>query len=183
MATPVPGADPCGLAEGCGLGLALFRHTGTDWWGHDGNAMGTSCHLRFDPDDGTVVAFTANAGSGTRMWADLAAGCEPLLGVPVPGPAAWQPPAARHPHPERLVGVYANGDTRYRVAAAPGPDALTLSVDGDPPIGLRCHADLRCSLVDPETGELLPGGRFTPDPAGGHAVRLQITGRTGRCTG
>jgi CubicO group peptidase (beta-lactamase class C family) len=183
MTRPVPGADPCGLADGWGLGLALFRPTGTDWWGHDGNAMGTSCHLRLDPAGGTVVAFTANAGSGTRMWADLAARCEPLLGVPVPGPTAWQPPAARCPHTERLTGVYVNGGTRYRVAAADGPDALTLSVDGDPPIGLRCHADLRCSLVDPDTGELLPGGRFTLDPATGSAVRLQITGRTGRCTG
>src|SRR5262249_7759119 len=47
MCRPVPGADPSGLAEGWGLGLATF---GDGWVGHDGNAYGTLCYLRIAPE-------------------------------------------------------------------------------------------------------------------------------------
>ncbi|WP_276328666.1 serine hydrolase, partial [Streptomyces rhizosphaericus] len=71
MRRPVPGADPGVLADGWGLGWGLFRHGDTLWFGHDGNAQGTSCFLRADPATGTVVGFTANAGTGTELWHEL----------------------------------------------------------------------------------------------------------------
>nr|QEO74010.1 beta-lactamase [uncultured bacterium] len=43
MRTPVDGADPFGLADGWGLGFAMF---GDGWIGHDGMADGTACYLR-----------------------------------------------------------------------------------------------------------------------------------------
>lgn len=71
MRQAVPGADPIGLAEGWGCGLAVFRDGATDWVGHDGNANGTSCYLRIDPAGGWVVALTTNATTGSYLWEEL----------------------------------------------------------------------------------------------------------------
>ncbi|MBD0670837.1 serine hydrolase domain-containing protein, partial [Streptomyces sp. CBMA156] len=73
MRRPQPGARPGALADDWGTGVALYRRHGRLWCGHDGNAMGTSCHLRADPDSGVVVAFTGNAGAATALWRALAA--------------------------------------------------------------------------------------------------------------
>lgn len=178
MRRPVPCADPCGLADGWAPGFALFRRGGTTWFGHDGNAMGTACHLRADPVTGTVVAFTANAGHGTRMWHDLADGLSAVLGMPVPGGAAWEP-GPQAPPPPGCTGAYANGDTLYEVRAD-AAGGLEVSVDGDPPTSLVCYADLRCALVDPDSGALLPAGRFLTDARTGAVDRLLLTGRMGR---
>ncbi|HEY5835640.1 serine hydrolase domain-containing protein [Streptomyces sp.] len=180
MRRPVPQADPCGLADGWAPGFALFRQGSTAWFGHDGNALGTACHLRADPATGTVVAFTSNAGNGTRLWHEIADGLGPILGVPVPGAVAWHP-GPPVPPPEGCAGTYANGDTVYQVVEGPGGD-LAVSVDGDPPTTLVCYADLRCSLVDPESGRLVPAGRFLTDARTGAIDRLLLTGRMGRRT-
>ncbi|WP_225446984.1 serine hydrolase [Streptacidiphilus sp. PB12-B1b] len=176
-----PSADPGALADGWGLGLALYRQDGRVWCGHDGNAQGTSCHLRAEPDSGMVVAFTGNAGAATALWRDLADDLARFTGVRVP--AALAPADRRDPValPE-CAGSYANGSTRYRVALEPD-GSPTLSVDGDLPIPLLCYPDLSCDLVDPGTGRREPGGRFHRDPATGTVDRVQISGRTARRTG
>ncbi|MFJ4183652.1 serine hydrolase domain-containing protein [Kitasatospora sp. NPDC089509] len=175
---PQPGARPGALADGWGPGLALYRQDDRLWCGHDGNAMGTSCHLRAEPDGGTVVAFTGNAGSATALWRELAADLRELTGIAVP--AAIAPVASGEPVvPPGCVGGYANGGIRYRVE--PTRDGgLTLSVDGDLPLPLRCYADLSYDLLDPETGRPEPGGWFHRDPDSGVVDRVQVSGRTAR---
>ncbi|MCK7622570.1 beta-lactamase family protein [Streptomyces sp. RS10V-4] len=180
MRRPVPGAAPGALADAWGAGLALFQQDARLWCGHDGNAQGTSCHLRAEPDTGTVVAFTANANNGTALWHELAAELGPLTGEPVP--AAARPPA-RGPAAAlpQGAGSYRNGTVEYRVTAD-AAGGLALTVDGDTPAPLVCYPDLTCDLVDPATGRLVPGGRFLRDPASGAIDRLQISGRTARRT-
>jgi CubicO group peptidase (beta-lactamase class C family) len=71
MREAVAAAEPFGLADGWGLGLAIFDADGTRWVGHDGNSDGTACYLRVDPAAGWVVAFTSNANTGAGVWRDL----------------------------------------------------------------------------------------------------------------
>ncbi|GAA3729748.1 serine hydrolase domain-containing protein [Streptomyces tremellae] len=175
-------ARPGALADGWGLGVALYRRGGRVWYGHDGNAQGTSCHLRAEPGSGAVVAFTGNAGAGTALWRDLAADLERLTGLRVPATAA---PATDRGRPVGLPpacrGTYRNGGTPYRVTE--GLDgAPALSVDGDLPLPLVCYADLSYDLVDPATGRREPGGRFHRDPVSGRVERIQVSGRTARRT-
>ncbi|MFD5434092.1 serine hydrolase domain-containing protein [Kitasatospora sp. NPDC127067] len=184
MRRPQPAARPGALADGWGAGVALYRQDGRFWCGHDGNAMGTSCHLRADPDSGVVVAFTGNAGAATALWRELAAELEESAGLRVP--AAIEPVDARGPvplaEPATLAGCagdYRNGSVRYRIEAA-GDGTATLSVDGDPPIPLRCYTDLSYDLLAPDTGRPEPGGRFHRDLATGRVDRVQVSGRTAR---
>ncbi|MGV9251181.1 serine hydrolase domain-containing protein [Streptomyces sp. NPDC003697] len=181
MCRPEPAAAAGALADAWGLGPALYRHDGRTWYGHDGNAQGTSCHLRAEPDSGVVVAFTGNAGGATALWRDLADDVTRITGVrvpTVPAPARGERPVT----PPECAGTYANGPTEYRITLRPdGTPAL--SVDGDLPIPLVCYPDLSCDLVDPATGRREPGGRFHRDPATGVVDRVQISGRTARRTG
>ncbi|MCS0604344.1 beta-lactamase family protein [Streptomyces sp. LP11] len=174
-------ARPGTLADGWGLGVALYRQGGRVWCGHDGNAQGTSCHLRAEPESGVVVAFTGNAGGATALWRDLAGELERIAGIRVP--AAPVTPADRG-RPVALpdcLGTYRNGGTAYRVTA--GPDGSpALSVDGDLSLPLVCYADLSYDLLDPVTGRPEPGGRFHRDPVTGRVERVQVTGRTARRT-
>lgn len=176
---PVSGADPGVLADGWGLGLALFRRDDTLWFGHDGNAQGTSCHLRADPASGAVVAFTSNASGGTELWHELADGLEDITGIRVPAtparPAAATPMAAT----AQCTGTYLNGDVEYQVTMNDS-GSLALSVDGDLPAPLVCHEDLTCDLVDPHSGRRMPGGRFVRDPRTGAVDRIQLSGRMAR---
>ncbi|MEU8827137.1 serine hydrolase domain-containing protein [Streptomyces sp. NPDC048636] len=176
---PVPGADPGVLADGWGLGLALFRRDDTLWFGHDGNAQGTSCHLRADPVSGAVVAFTSNASGGTELWYELADGLEDITGIRVPAtparPAAATPMAAT----AQCTGIYLNGDIEYQVTMNDS-GSLALSVDGDLPAPLVCHEDLSCDLVDPSSGRRIAGGRFVRDPRTGAVDRIQLSGRMAR---
>ncbi|MGV9929359.1 serine hydrolase domain-containing protein [Streptomyces olivaceoviridis] len=180
MRRPETAARPGTLADGWGPGLALYERDERVWCGHDGNAQGTSCHLRADAESGVVVAFTGNAGGATALWRDLAEELDRLTGIRVPAGV----PAVDRGRPVALpecVGTYRNGTTAYRIA--PGPDGSpALSVDGDLPLPLVCYADLSCDLVDPGTGRLEPGGRFHRDPATGRLDRVQISGRTARRT-
>jgi CubicO group peptidase (beta-lactamase class C family) len=179
MRTAEPEAEAGALADGWGLGLALYRQGDQLWCGHDGNAQGTSCHLRVEPDSGVVVAFTGNAGAATALWRELAEDLERIIGVRVP--AGTAPVNGDPVAPPDCAGTYANGGTRYRVELEPGGSA-TLSVDGDVPLPLRCYADLSCDLVDPVSGRTEPGGRFHRDPETGVIDRVQISGRTARRT-
>lgn len=106
MCTAVPGLEPLGLAEGWGLGLAVY---GEGWFGHDGTLDGSSAHLRFHPETGTIVALTTNASSGTALWEDLWGRI---------GPATEPIPLKRHLMPDPLAYVaddYRNGDVRFEV--------------------------------------------------------------------
>ncbi|MFF9765688.1 serine hydrolase domain-containing protein [Streptomyces sp. NPDC014636] len=180
MRRPETAARPGALADGWGPGLALYQRDDRVWCGHDGNAQGTSCHLRADPESGVVVAFTGNAGGATALWRDLTAELARLTGIRVPV-GALAPDRGRPVAVPGCEGVYRNGTTTYRVAA--GPDgAPTLSVDGDLALGLVCYADLSCDLLDPATGRPEPGGRFHRDPDTGGIDRVQISGRTARRT-
>ncbi|MEW2513260.1 serine hydrolase domain-containing protein [Streptomyces sp. NPDC046870] len=180
MRRPETAARPGTLADGWSPGLALYERDERVWCGHDGNAQGTSCHLRADAESGVVVAFTGNAGGATALWRDLTEELGRLTGVRVPAGT----PTADRGRPVALpecAGTYRNGTTTYRIA--PGPDGSpALSVDGDLPLPLVCYADLSCDLVDPGTGCLEPGGRFHRDPATGRIERVQISGRTARRT-
>ncbi|MGV9565749.1 serine hydrolase domain-containing protein [Streptomyces sp. NPDC003480] len=181
MRRPVPAAAPGALADAWGPGLALYRQDGRWWCGHDGNAQGTSCHLRAEPDSGVVVAFTGNSAGATALWHDLADDLTEITGVRVPtAPApADRSEAVTLPG---CAGTYRNGGTEYRVALDEH-GSPTLSVDGDCPLPLVCYPDLTCDLVDPATGRREPGGRFHRDPATGAIDRVQISGRTARRVG
>ncbi|MFG2094579.1 serine hydrolase domain-containing protein [Streptomyces sp. NPDC048612] len=181
MRRPVPGAAPGVLADAWGLGLALFQQGAQQWCGHDGNAQGTSCHLRAEPDSGTVVAFTSNANNGTALWHELAEELAQICGVHIPAaarPAVEQSRTVALPH---CAGAYHNGTVEYRVTAD-ATGSLALTVNGDTPAPLVCYPDLSCDLVDPETGRRVPGGRFLRDPDSGAIDRLQISGRMARRT-
>ncbi|MFC1431720.1 serine hydrolase domain-containing protein [Streptacidiphilus sp. N1-3] len=178
MRRPERAAGPNALADGWGPGLALYRQDDRLWCGHDGNAQGTSCHLRADPASGVVVAFTGNAGAATALWRDLAEDLARTAGVRVPTATAAGYRGEPVPLPE-CAGDYVNGSTQYRVALE-RDGSPTLSVDGDVPIPLLCYPDLSCDLVDTDTGRRESGGRFHRDRATGVVDRVQISGRTAR---
>ncbi|CQR60122.1 serine hydrolase domain-containing protein [Streptomyces leeuwenhoekii] len=181
MRRPEPAARPGALADAWGPGPALFRREDRWWCGHDGNAHGTSCHLRAEPGTGVVVAFTGNSSSATALWRDLTDDLDALTGLAVPTTPA---PAPDRGHPIALpecAGTYRNGTTEYRVSldAAGSP---VLSIDGDLPLPLVCYADLSCDLVDPATGRRESAGHFHRDPLTGVLDRVQISGRAARRT-
>ena len=173
LCTPVPGAVPFGLADGWGLGLACY---GQDLRtvGHDGNGDGTSCHLRMNPETGTVVALTTNASSGFALWRELAPQL-PGLGVPVsdydPMALTGRPVAP----PDDCFGQYANGEVEYTVLHGDhgGP---RLTVDGEPFADLTPYPGHRFAMRDCDTGLTDQTGRFVCDHAG-RVVGLQVGGR------
>ncbi|MDH6228210.1 CubicO group peptidase (beta-lactamase class C family) [Streptomyces sp. MJP52] len=179
MRRPAPGAQPGALADAWGAGAALFRGEDRWWCGHDGNAQGTSCHLRAEPESGVVVAFTGNASSATAMWRDLAEELSALTGLAVPASARPVLGRDRVPMQPGCAGVYRNGTMEYRVGLDDSGSPF-LSVDGDLPLPLVCHSDLHFDLVDPASGRREPGGRFHRDPLTGVVDRVQISGRAAR---
>jgi CubicO group peptidase (beta-lactamase class C family) len=179
MRRPVRGARPGALADAWGAGAALFRSEDRWWCGHDGNAQGTSCHLRVDPETGTVVALTGNAATATALWRDLTGDLDRLTGLAVP---ATPPPVSGRPRPTALpgcAGTYRNGAVEYRVGLDDSGHPF-LSVDGDRPLPLVCYADLSFDLADPADGHREPGGSFHRDPRTGVVDRVQISGRAAR---
>ncbi|MEV7771730.1 serine hydrolase domain-containing protein [Kitasatospora sp. NPDC086791] len=173
---------PYGMADGWGLGWARYRDGGPDWYGHDGTGDGISCHLRFEPAEGTVVVLTTNANTGQSLWADLV-GCLRAVGfaVPGPGPGVGEPDDDPGPAPEDCLGDYANGDLRYTVSRC-GP-GLLLGLGGPPQYELSCTGDLRFTMReaggDPSGGPAF-AGRFLRDPGTGRVEYLQVSGRLAR---
>ncbi|MEU9885450.1 serine hydrolase domain-containing protein [Sphaerisporangium sp. NPDC051011] len=169
-------AGPFGLADGWGLGWALYGDAGTA--GHDGTGEGTSCHLRFEPAGGTVVALTTNANTGQAMWTALlerlrAAGVAvedhfPALGLGSPVPAR-----------DDLLGTFVNDDSAFEIGrAADGKVHLSL---GDRPYGeLTCYEDLRFIMRELSGAAQTHTGRFVRDPATKRIEFLQISGRLAR---
>jgi CubicO group peptidase (beta-lactamase class C family) len=178
MREPVACADPFGLADGWGMGLALYRQEAAQWAGHDGNADGTSCYLRINPADGWVIALTSNANTGARLWQDLLAELA-RAGVPIDTPRA---PAPRGPHvaaPADCVGRYVNGDAEYAVTVG-SHGSIHMSVDGENFPSLTLHGDLTVSMLDPGSGRRVLGGRFVREPATGRVYGIQVGGRLAR---
>ncbi|MFD0305957.1 serine hydrolase domain-containing protein [Streptomyces sp. NPDC127119] len=178
MRRPEEGTEADPLADAWGLGAALYQQDDRWWCGHDGNAQGTSCHLRAEPRSGVVVAFTGNSGGATALWRDLADQLTRLTGLRVPVTPARPDRGGPIAFPQ-CAGTYRNGSSEYRIGL--GVDGLpALSIDGDLSLPLVCYPDLSCDLVDPATGLREPGGRFHRDPVDGSVDRVQISGRTAR---
>lgn len=167
---------PYGMADGWGLGWARFDDEAVDVYGHNGTGDGTSCHLRFDPVNGTAVALTTNANTGGQLWDALVPRLR-ALGLAVGDLPEPEPPAGggRPAVPDDALGRYANGDTEFEVRR--GDDgALLLSFGGAPHSELLCTPDLRFTMRELGSGARSPG-RFVADPVTGRIGYLQITGR------
>ncbi|MGK3203360.1 serine hydrolase domain-containing protein [Amycolatopsis sp. MEPSY49] len=165
----VPGAEPFGLADGWGLGIAHFGDPDNGWLGHDGTADGTSCHLRIDQAGACVVALTTNGTTGADLWHALAAGLADL-GIDVPSRAAQATAATRVvPMPSGDFGAYYNGSIEYVITA----DRLVVDGEVFPELVLR--DDRTFTVRDPATGRVTPCGRFRGEP--GAAAAVEIGGR------
>jgi CubicO group peptidase (beta-lactamase class C family) len=179
MRTPVAGAEPFGMADGWGLGLAMYRTGNTAWLGHDGNGDGTACQLRISRDLGAAVALTTNGSTGFAMWQRLA-GELAAAGLPVGNYNGGVRGLTRTISPPReLLGRYANGDTEYLVTKV-DRGRMHLSVDGEPFAELTLHDGLVFAMRDFETGATNQTGRFLSDPRTGEPGWLQIGGRLAR---
>ncbi|KOV82439.1 serine hydrolase [Nocardia sp. NRRL S-836] len=174
MRRPVPGADPFGLADGWGLGLALFRGNDTGWLGHDGTADGTSCHLRLNPETGTVVALTTNSATGAALWRDLLPELR-AAGIELADSAATINTEPRTSIPRECTGTYVNGDTAFSVVVE--GDELHLVVDDEPAARLAVHDGFVFSVTELANGATGHPGRFLRDPRSGRIDRIQIGGR------
>jgi CubicO group peptidase (beta-lactamase class C family) len=171
----VPSADPFGVADGWGMGLAVYRHESQTWVGHDGNADGTSAYLRINPAQGWVIALTSNANTGAGLWRDLLTELA-RAGVPIGPPRAPASGARRAAPPPGCAGCYANGDAEYVVTAGAG-GSVRLSVDGENSVPLTFHEDLTFAVHDPASGRHVFGGRFVREPATGKVRGIQVGGR------
>lgn len=176
MRRPVAHAEPFGLADGWGLGLALFHVGSSVWLGHDGTADGTSCHLRINPGTGTVVALTTNASTGNSLWARVVDELR-RAGIDIGDYTAPISTERRVRPPHGCAGNYHNGDIEYSVHVR-GED-VELVVDGEPTARLVPHDGLVFSVIDLATGERARPGRFLRD-AHGSIDRVQIGGRVAR---
>ncbi|GAA4033896.1 serine hydrolase domain-containing protein [Allokutzneria multivorans] len=165
--TPVSGAEPFGMADGWGLGLAVHG----EWVGHDGTGDGTSAHLRVHPASGAVVALTTNGSTGLHLWQEFAA----EFGL---GTRAAVGHGAQVPAPEGCLGDYLNGDLVYSVTEAAG-GRLALAVDGEDYAELTPLDGLRFALRDVDTDDTSQTGRFLTGPGGG-VDRVQVGGRLAR---
>ncbi|NBH09948.1 serine hydrolase domain-containing protein, partial [Amycolatopsis sp. SID8362] len=170
MHRAVPEAEPFGLADGWGLGIAHFGTGDDTWLGHDGTADGTSCHLRVDQAGACVVAFTANGAAGTDMWHDVAADLREL-GLDLPEQRFGGPGARPVPVPEGHFGTYRNGAIDYTVRRDGAGAALV--VDGEVYPELVLHDDGSFTVRDPATGRATPCGRF-------RSTAVEIGGRLAR---
>jgi CubicO group peptidase (beta-lactamase class C family) len=177
MRRPVPGVEPFGLADGWGLGLAVFRDPVGDWVGHDGTADGTSCHLRIDPVRGRIVALTTNANTGATLWEDLLSRLRDG-GIPV-GDYDTHSLERTVAVPGELSGHYANGDMEYRIDVRDARTAA-LVVDGEVYPGLQLHRDGAFSVREPASGRRVLGGRILWDADTGRVRALQTGGRVAR---
>lgn len=174
MRQPVPGAAADGMADGWALGFAVFDHAGTRWVGHDGNADGTACYLRIDPDDDCVVALTTNASTGIGMWRELTETL-PTLGIPVP-PAGSDPVMARPVEaPAGCAGSYRNGEQEYVITVHDGK--ALLAIDGDVPERLIFTDRSMFWMESAVTGRAEFGGRLLRAPETGDVTAIQVGGR------
>jgi hypothetical protein len=168
-------AEPFGLADGWGLGLALFRSGNTVWVGHDGNSDGTACYLRIDPRRDCVIACTSNSSTGLAMWQDLVTELA-SMGFPITNYSTTEALSTSEPPPAGCLGTYLNGDIEYSVEAQQNGQVFLL-VDGAAVARLSFHDGLYFSQQDLDSGEWGPAGRFLCHPGSGQIDRIQVDGR------
>jgi len=170
---------PFGLADGWGLGWARYRDAGTTLVGHDGTGDGTSCHLRIDPGDGSVIALTTNANTGHAMWGSLIRHLR-SAGPPVErqGPAAGA--GGRRPAwPQECLGRYVNGDAEFIISREDDGE-LRLSIGDQPYSELTFDTDLRFTMRELAGHPVAHRGRFMRDNNNNRIAFLQISGRLAR---
>jgi CubicO group peptidase (beta-lactamase class C family) len=178
MRRAVPCADPFGLADGWGPGLAVYRHQSAVWVGHDGNANGTSSYVRINPADGWVVALTSNSNTGAGLWRELQAELA-RAGVPINPPRVPRPDRLGTRAPRGCVGQYTNGDIQCTVKA--GSDgAIYLSADDENFVRLTIYEDFTFSVPELTSLGQASTGRFVRDPASGRIYGIHVSGRLAR---
>jgi len=177
MRQPVAGAEPFGLADGWGLGLATFRAGDTGWVGHDGNGNGTACYFRVAPDSGWAIALTSNANTGYGLWQELLAELG-RAGLPI-GPHRARAATAPMRAPLACAGSYVNGDVEYKVLVL-SDGRLELSSDGELLGQVTCAEDLTFQLHDPAAPGQVFHGRLLRDRFTGMIDGIQLGGRLAR---
>lgn len=169
-----PLAEPFGVADGWGLGLAVYRHGSAVWLGHDGNGDGTACYFRVAPAHGLVLALTANSNTGYGLWLELQDEFG-AAGIPI-GRHRARMSTHSVPVPPACIGIYTNGDTEYVIGA--GEDGrLRFAVAGDLLTGITCHDDLTFTVPDPAAAHQSVVGRFLRDRFTGAVTGMQLGGR------
>jgi CubicO group peptidase (beta-lactamase class C family) len=180
MRQAIPRADPFGLADGWGPGLAVYWHQPAQWAGHDGNANGASCYVRINPADGWVVALTSNSNTGADLWRDFQAELA-HAGVPIDLPRIPAPGGPPVTPPRGCVGLYANGDIQCTVKAD-SDGAVYLSANGEKFVRMTFYENLTFTLSAPDLTS--PGqvstARFVRDPTTGKIYGIHISGRLAR---
>jgi CubicO group peptidase (beta-lactamase class C family) len=180
MRQAVPRADPFGLADGWGPGLAVYGQQPAEWAGHDGNGNGTSCYVRINPADGWVVALTSNSNTGAGLWQEFQAGLA-RAGVPINPPRIPAPDGPGAAPPRDCTGQYTNGALQCTVRA--GSDGVVyLSGDAQNFARLTFYENLAFTFSAPDLTS--PGslsiGRFVRDPATGQIYGIHVAGRLAR---
>lgn len=167
MRQAVPIAEPWGMADGWGLGLAVFGTGNTAWVGHFGSLIGTACDVRLDPVSGCIVAFTSNANPG-GMWHEL---IDELRGAGIPIRDCSDTKVRGRPTvpPPGCAGSYLNGKAEWSISVTE-TGALSLAVDGDAFAEFICFEDL--SFSAPAQPKIR--GRFLRDPINGDINRIQV---------
>nr|QEO73557.1 beta-lactamase [uncultured bacterium] len=181
MREQVAGAYPYGLAAGWGLGLSRFQGREEMWFGHDGTADGSTCHLRFQPERRVVLAVTTNATTGLRLWDGVLRNLREA-GLDIGSYSAPVIPGAGSPaDASACAGDYCNGDIQYAVRCA--ADGGLQLVD-DVPMSMRVGSDLVFTATNPAADEPPSAGRFVRDPGTGRIDLMEINGRAARrCAG
>jgi CubicO group peptidase (beta-lactamase class C family) len=177
MRQAIPRADPFGLADGWGPGLAVYRHQPAEWAGHDGNGNGTSCYVRINPADGWVVALTSNSNTGAGLWQEFQAELA-RVGVPINPPRIPTLDGPEAAPPRGCAGQYTNGDIQCTVKAG-NDGAVYLAADGENFARLTFYENLTFTLSAPDLTSLgqASTGRFVRDPATGEIYGIHIAGR------
>jgi hypothetical protein len=145
--------------------------------GHDGNADGTACYLRVEPNNGSVVAFTSNANIGLLMWRELGAELHGM-GLPIGSYSTVETLGRPTVPPPGCAGSYRNGDTEYLVTVQ-GNGKHCLVVDGEAVAWLSFHENLVFSQHDMTSGQWMRAGRFLRNPTTGDLDGILFGGRVG----
>jgi CubicO group peptidase (beta-lactamase class C family) len=178
MRRGVPTAEPFGLADEWGLGLAVFRGADSTWVGHDGNAGGTACYLRVEPAYGCAIAFTSNSNIGLGMWQELVTELRGA-GLPIDNYSTIKGLGQSTAPSPGCVGAYVNGDIEYSVDVQKD-GTYYLAIDGEPVSRLTFYDGLIFSQQDLASGERVPAGRFLRNSITGEFYGIQVAGRVAR---